>query len=89
MLEAAARRHPSVRFAGIDVGDGYAAGLRAAHRLRLRPLQLFDPRALMASRLGAIGLPTVVLVDADGRIVDVLVGEQTQSRLLDRIAALR
>lgn len=89
MLEAVARRYPGVRFAGIDVGDGHAAGLRAAHRLRLRPVQLFDPRARMASRLGVIGLPTVVLVDGDGRIAHVLVGEQTRSHLLDRIAALR
>ena len=89
MLEVAARRYAGVRFAGIDVGDAYAAGLRAAHSMRLRPPQLFDPRALMAGRLGAIGLPTVILVDGDGRVVDVLVGEQTQSDILTRIARLR
>lgn len=39
MLEAAARRYPGVRFAGIDVGDAYAAGLRAAHSTRIARLR--------------------------------------------------
>jgi thiol-disulfide isomerase/thioredoxin len=82
VLLEAARSYPRVRLAGIDVGDPRSLGLGVARRLGLPAPQLFDPHETLAGRLGAIGLPTLVFVDARGRVARVLAGEQDRSRVL-------
>ena len=88
VLLAATRRYPRVRLAGIDVGDRRPLALAVARRLGLRAPQLYDPREALAGRLGAIGLPTLVLVDTHGRVARVLAGEQGRTRVLDLVRLL-
>ena len=88
VLLAATRRYPRVRLAGIDVGDRRTLGLAVARRLGLRAPQLFDPRESLAGRLGAIGLPTLVFVDAHGRVARVLAGEQGRTHVLRLVRLL-
>jgi cytochrome c biogenesis protein CcmG/thiol:disulfide interchange protein DsbE len=44
---------------------------------------LLDPDGVVGARYGLVGLPTTVLLDAEGHIVATLTGEQSQ-RTLDR-----
>ena len=87
-LAAAVKRVPGISLAGIVVGDRRGSALKAARRFHLGDPQLLDPHEGLASNLGAIGLPTIVLVDARGRIARVLVGEQRGARLLNFLRLL-
>jgi thiol-disulfide isomerase/thioredoxin len=88
VLLEATRSYPRVRLAGIDVGDRRPLGLGVARRLGLPAPQLSDPHETLAGRLGAIGLPTLVFVDARGRVARVLAGEQERSRVLRLVKLL-
>jgi len=87
-LAAAVRKVPGISLAGIVVGDRRGSALKVARRFQLGDPQLLDPHQGLASNLGAIGLPTIVLVDARGRIARVLVGEQRGARLLNFLRLL-
>jgi len=87
-LAAAVKAVPGISLAGIVVGDRRGSALKAARRFHLGDPQVLDPYQGLASNLGAIGLPTIVLVDARGRIARVLVGEQDGARLLNFLRLL-
>jgi thiol-disulfide isomerase/thioredoxin len=72
MLARLAREHRArVRFVGIDTNDRY--GLAYTH--------LFDPKTTLAAKLGVYGIPTMFLVDRQGRIAARLVGKQPERKL--------
>lgn len=50
---------------------------------------LLDPRGAVGSQLEVAGLPTTFAFDAQGRMVDVHVGEISRAALLQMLAALR
>ncbi len=77
-----------VRVVGVDVSDSRSDGLRFARRAGLAPLQLFDRDAQIARSLDAPGLPTVVVLDARGRIAARLVGEQKAAQLRQVVRAI-
>jgi thiol-disulfide isomerase/thioredoxin len=87
-LAAAVKRVPGISLAGIVVGDRRGSALEVARRFHLGDPQVLDPHDGLARHLGAIGLPTIVLVDRLGRIARVLVGEQTGARLLNFLRLL-
>ena len=87
-LAAAVKRVPGISLAGIVVGDRRGSALKLARRFHLGEPQLLDPHDGLAGHIGAIGLPTIVLVDARGRIARVLVGEQNGARLLNFLRLL-
>ena len=82
MLARLAREHEGrVQFVGIDTQDGRGAGRAFVRRHRLDFPHLFDPRTTLATKLGVYGIPTMILVDRDGRIAATLVGKQPEQKL--------
>jgi hypothetical protein len=77
-----------IRVVGIDVSDNRIDGRRFARRAVFPSPQFFDGDARIAQRLGAPGLPTVVIVDSRGRVAARLIGEQTASRLEEVIRTI-
>jgi thiol-disulfide isomerase/thioredoxin len=77
-----------IRVIGVDVSDNRTDGRRFARRAGLPPLQLFDGDGKLAKRLGAPGLPTAVIVDANGRVAARLVGEQTAARFREVVRTI-
>ena len=70
-----------IRFVGIDTQDGASEGRAFVREFGLDFPHLFDPRSKLATRLGVYGIPTMFLVDREGRIAAVLVGKQGERRL--------
>lgn len=70
-----------VQFVGIDTQDGRGAGRAFVRRYRLDFPHLFDPSTTLATKLGVYGIPTMILVDREGRIAATLVGKQGETRL--------
>lgn len=82
MLARLAREHEGrVQFVGIDTQDGRGAGRAFVRRYRLDFPHLFDPSTTLATKLGVYGIPTMILVDREGRIAATLVGKQGETRL--------
>jgi cytochrome c biogenesis protein CcmG/thiol:disulfide interchange protein DsbE len=71
---------------GVDWNDSLDSGRRflAAHHWTFPVLR--DPDGLVGDDFGVRGLPATFVLDADGRIVSVLMGPQTVG---DIVAALR
>lgn len=82
MLARLAREHASdVRFIGIDTQDTRSAGRAFVRRYGLDFPHLFDPKSTLATRLGVSGIPTMFLIDRQGRIAQTLVGKQGEPKL--------
>ena len=77
--------HRQVRFLGIDVEDSRGAARAFERRYGIRFPSIFDRSASLAGKLGFFGLPTVFLVDANGRIAARLIGKQSRSAFELRI----
>jgi cytochrome c biogenesis protein CcmG/thiol:disulfide interchange protein DsbE len=77
-----------IRFLGIDVEDSRGAARAFERRYGIRFPSIFDRSASMAGKLGFVGLPTALLVDANGRIAARLIGKQTRAALELRIRRL-
>jgi thiol-disulfide isomerase/thioredoxin len=76
-LKRFAEAHPEARMLGIDVEDS-KAGARAFYRRHDQDWpSVFDPRALLASRLGSRGVPTTFFLDRKHRIVEAVAGAGT------------
>jgi thiol-disulfide isomerase/thioredoxin len=77
-----------IRVVGIDVSDNRIDGRRFVSRAVSPPLQFFDGDAQLARRLGAPGLPTAVIVDAQGRVAAWLIGEQTAAHFREVVRTI-
>lgn len=75
------RYRDKIRFVGIDTQDGGGEGRAFVRKFGLDFPHLFDPKSKLATRLGVYGIPTMFLVDREGRTAAVLVGKQGQRRL--------
>ena len=82
MLARVARDYArDVRFVGIDTQDTRGEGRAFVRRYGLDFPHLFDPRATLAAKLGVSGIPTMFLVDREGRVAATLVGKQGEAKL--------
>jgi cytochrome c biogenesis protein CcmG/thiol:disulfide interchange protein DsbE len=77
-----------VRFVGIDTNDSRGAARAFIRRHRLAYPHLFDPKTTLATKLGVYGIPTMFLVDRQGRIAARLVGKQPERKLRRLLALL-
>ena len=91
MLTAAARANPGVQFLGVDVEDSREGALRFLTTYNVPYPSVFDPSNVIKVSLGAFGQPDTYFYDANGDLVDHMVGALSQTSLdtgLARIATL-
>jgi thiol-disulfide isomerase/thioredoxin len=74
------RRHPGVAVLGIDSEDSRTAARAFYRRFGLHHPSIFDPKGVLARRLGLQGLPTTLFLDRRHRVVARVVGAGTLSR---------
>lgn len=77
-----------VQFLGIDVEDSREDARAFVRRYGVRFPQLFDPRADIARKLGAFGIPTAFLVDREARVTTILIGKQPEEEFRRRLDEL-
>lgn len=81
MLAQAARRHREVQFVGINTQDRQEAAANLLSETGVTYPQLVDVDAVVLADTRVPGLPVTLAVDADGRIVDRVIGEVSRSEL--------
>ena len=82
-LEAAHERFGGrVAFVGVDHQDDRASAVRLVAQTGVTYESGFDPQGTVAAAYGLYGLPTTVLVSADGVVVAEVTGAVTEQRLL-------
>jgi len=80
-FERVHRSSRDVTFVGIDVQDGVAAGRKLIKRTGITYEALRDPPGDLLMKIGGVGLPTTVLIDAQGRVVATHTGALTERTL--------
>lgn len=70
------------RIVGVDWTDGAGSARSFLHQYHLTYPNLSDPDGVVGSHYGLNGLPMTFILDAQGRITDVLRGPQTADSLL-------
>ena len=70
------------RLVGVDWTDGAGAARSFLRQYDLTYPNLADPEGVTGNRYGLVGLPMTFILDAEGRITDVLRGPQTAGSLL-------
>lgn len=89
MLAEAARRNPAVRFLGINTQDRPEAAADFLARTGVTYSQLVDIDGLVLADTRVPGLPVTLALDADGRVVERVIGEvsgEELATLLDSLA---
>ena len=82
-LRAFVRSHPGVALLGIDSEDS-RTGARAFRRTHgFTWPSVFDPKGLVARKLGVKGLPTTLFLDRRHRIVFAILGAGSLRRFND------
>jgi cytochrome c biogenesis protein CcmG/thiol:disulfide interchange protein DsbE len=81
MLAREAERHREVQFVGINTQDRQEAAADLLTRTGVTYPQLVDVDAVVLGDTRVPGLPVTLAVDADGRIVDKVIGEVSRSEL--------
>jgi cytochrome c biogenesis protein CcmG/thiol:disulfide interchange protein DsbE len=76
-----ASHRPGVQLVGVDTGDNATAARTFIRRYRWDFPVLRDADNSVGDHYGIAGLPTTFVLDAQGRIVNRLVGPQTQASL--------
>lgn len=80
-----ARLRPHVAFLGVNLQDDPALAERLLERTGVTYPIGADPDGSLFAELGGLGMPTTVLITADGRIADMIAGPLTGEALEDRI----
>jgi peroxiredoxin len=75
------RRGATVQFVGINTGEAIAPGRRIASDTGVTYPLLSDPPGATMTALGSVVLPTTVLADANGTVLDVHHGVLTDTQL--------
>ena len=78
--------HPQVAFLGLNVGDEPAAAHALVERTGVTYPLATDPDSTIFQSFGGIGMPTTVLVDADGIIV-TMIGSRLRAQDLRSLIA--
>ncbi|MBY4597415.1 redoxin family protein [bacterium BD-1] len=88
-LREAAPRHPGIRIAYLNQGEARAEVQAYADEHALPAADvLLDPASRWGQAAGAIGYPTLLLLDADGRVAARAVGELSEARIAVLLATL-
>ncbi|MFN0090054.1 MAG: TlpA family protein disulfide reductase [Acidimicrobiales bacterium] len=74
-----------VAFLGINLQDSSEAGRRVVEQTGITYDVARDPSGALFKSFGAIAMPTTVLIDANGKVVDLISGELSARSLRDRI----
>ena len=74
--------HGDANLVGVDWTDGTSAGRAFLRRYHLTYPNLIDADGTAGQDYGLNGLPTTFILDAHGKITDVLRGPQTADTLL-------
>lgn len=74
-LQAASVAHPEVRFIGVDHQDSRRAALALLHDAGGTYPAVYDPEGITATAYRSRGMPTTVVLRADGTIVAQHTGE--------------
>lgn len=82
------QRGDEVRFIGVNIQDTPAAALDLVARTGVTYDVVRDTDAALFRALGAVSMPTTVLVTAEGEITEVWGGELSAGALQDRIDRL-
>ncbi len=88
MLAKAARRHPEVQFVGINTQDRQEAAADLLTQTGVSYSQLVDVDAVVLDDTRVPGLPVTLAVDAEGRVVDRVIGELSSSELATLLDSL-
>lgn len=78
--------HPQVAFLGLNVGDEPGAARALVERTGVTYPLATDPDSTIFQAFGGIGMPTTVLVDADGIIV-TMIGSRLRAQDLRSLIA--
>ncbi|MGV1047059.1 MAG: TlpA family protein disulfide reductase [Solirubrobacterales bacterium] len=88
-LERLQRSLHGARLVGVDYTDREDAGRRFAEKYGWSFPILDDPDGIYGARYRLGGLPTTVVLDSSGRIVELLRGPQTAADLRRAVASAR
>lgn len=89
VLAEAARRTPDVRFVGINTQDRPEAAADFLAQTGVTYPQLVDIDGLVLADTRVPGLPVTLALDADGRVVERVIGEISEAELSTLLASLR
>jgi cytochrome c biogenesis protein CcmG/thiol:disulfide interchange protein DsbE len=89
LQEAYARNGKEVRFLGVDTQDDPEAARWFLDDLGVGYPHVVDADGELLRELGVRGLPVTLALDADGRVVDRVVGQLSESELQRLIDAAR
>lgn len=88
MLAEAARRNPDVRFVGINTQDRPEAAADFLARTGVTYPQLVDVDGVVLADTRVPGLPVTLVLDAEGRVVDRVIGEISGEELATLLDSL-
>jgi len=88
MLADAARANPDVRFVGISTQDNPQAAADFLTRTGVTYPQLVDVDGLVLADTRVPGLPVTLALDAEGRVVERVIGEVSDEELATLLDAL-
>ncbi len=81
-------RAAGVRFLGVDHRDARTAGLSFTRRMASPYPSVFDPGGELAGRYGLLGIPTTLVIRADGRIAYRITGRVDATNLSSALKRL-
>jgi cytochrome c biogenesis protein CcmG/thiol:disulfide interchange protein DsbE len=81
--------HGTARLVGVDYTDEEDAARSFIRQYGWTFPVLSDPDGIYGARYGFTGLPTTIVLDSRGRIVQTLRGPQTEADLHDALATVR
>lgn len=74
-----------VEFLGINTNDDHGSAQRLAKNTGVTYRLARDQQGEVFQAFGALGMPTTVFIDADGNVVDLVVGQLSAEMLMDHI----
>ena len=80
-FERVHRSRDDISFIGIDVQDQVGPGRKLIERTGITYEALRDPPGDLLRVAGGVGLPTTLLIDAEGRVVESHTGALTERTL--------
>lgn len=88
MLAAAARSNPGVQFVGVNTQDGGENAAELLAKTGVTYPQLVDDDAVVLRYTRVPGLPVTLALDADGVVVDRVIGEVSEEELATMLDSL-
>ena len=86
-IDAAASRHPGIRFIGVAVQDDPTAATSFAQEVGVSYDLAIDTKEIVSDSYPSFGLPVSYLISGDGIILGKVIGEVDEARIASFIAA--